>query len=141
MRRLRRSRRRAPGIRGWLVLAALLGLFAMHGLSVHGSSTRAVASTEVSAGHAGHQSATGTPADPAVEHGAGDRDPGHHHLALMGLCLAVLAGAVAAYSLLRRRPHRGWTPEVTALVGLVAAPAARRFRDPPCLFRLSVQRC
>lgn len=145
MRRSERSRRRVSGISGWLVLAALLGLFAMHGLGAHGSTSPAAATAEAGAAHAvhaGHQSGmpgTAGMGDPGS--GPDDQGSGHDHLALVGLCLAVLTGALAAFALPRPGGRRGWSPPVALLAELRNAPAARRFRDPPCLFRLSVQRC
>jgi len=151
MRHAGQPRRRIYGVRGWLVLAALLGLFAMHGLSAHGSSTQAAASTAVG-GHGGHAGEESAPVEmptmaaetgPAGERvaGSGGQSSGHHHLALIGLCLAVLAGARTAYALLRRRLGGSGTPAFVSFAELLTAPAARRFRDPPCLFRLAVQRC
>jgi len=120
-----------------LVLIALLGLLAMHGLSAHGAAP-AGAATQAGAAHA-HADHPTSPADDDARAGTGGAEPGHHHLALMGLCLAVLAGALAAWSLLRRRLGVGWTPAVA--IAPVRAPGARRLHGPPCLHLLSIQRC
>ena len=130
--------RRACGV------AALLGLFAMHGLTVHGAM------------HAGH-GAEPTPSVIAVaDHGqddvtmAGTRDdsasgasheraPGSELMGFAGLCLAILlVGAVAAVLLSRpiRLPRRA---DPTTARGWPSR--SRRDRDPPCLFALSIQRC
>lgn len=126
--------------------AALLAVFAMHGVAVHGAM------------HAGH-GADPMPAAVAVAdhgHGPGDaamadapddspagttpeRAPGPELLGYAGLCVAILLVLVVA--LVRRgrfirlrRPRdsttaRGWPSR------------SRRDRDPPCLFALSIQRC
>ena len=129
-------------------VAALLGLFAMHGLAVHGAM------------HAGH-GADPMPAVAAVaghshDHGMGaaasadtrdgsrsgaseERGPGPELVGFAGLCLAILlAGAVAAVFLSRfvRLPRR---PDPAAAAGWPSR--SRRDRDPPCLFALSIQRC
>ena len=136
-------RRRIHGIRGWLALAALLGLVAMHGLSMHGASATEASMVGAHHARAGHEmsAAPSAAAGDPDSAGRGDSGQGHHHLMLMGLCLAVLAGAATAYALLRRRLPGGWTPRSASYAASAAAPAARRFRDPPCLYRLSVQRC
>jgi hypothetical protein len=132
--------RRACGV------AALLGLFAMHGLAVHGATH---------AGHGGeptpsviavadqvHGQDDVTMADTRVDPSPGaaqERAPGPELMGFAGLCLAVLlVGAVSAF-LLRRSvraprladsvPARGWPSR------------SRRDHDPPCLFALSIQRC
>lgn len=124
--------RRACGV------AALLGLFAMHGLAVHG------------AAHAGHQ-ADPIPAAVTVadhDHAAGDTSDtgalqergGDPDLAgFAGLCLAVLLAGIAAAVLLSlgiRLPRRADSAD-----SLGRPTRSRRHRDPPCLFALSIQRC
>jgi hypothetical protein len=128
--------------------AALLAVFAMHGVAVHGAM------------HAGH-GADPKPAAVAVgdheHHGMADaamadsrdspadtspsleRTPGPELLGYAGLCLAIVLLVVVALVLhsrfirLRRRRHsmtaRGWPSR------------SRRDRDPPSLFALSIQRC
>lgn len=109
-----------------VTFAALAGLFAMHGMADHG-----VASAPLPAAAVTHHA----PMTP--DHGGGGAT-GHD---LAGLCLALLvmaAGVVAGLVGVRR-----------ALVAAREAPArwrvlvarAARFRDPPDLHRLSVQRC
>jgi hypothetical protein len=122
---------------------ALAGLIAMHGLSDHGASSHEMeapmnpAVTVVS--HVGHaaDNSRGQAADAAT----GAVAPGEHApgMAMAGLCLAVLAGAVIGLALLR--PHRAVVfIRPTALAVSPARPSARRDRDPPCLFQLSVLR-
>ena len=124
--------------------AALLAVFAMHGLAVHGAM------------HAGHGAdpmpAAVAVADHHVDQGTGDATmadspagtsqedtPGPELLGYAGLCLAILLVSVVTLVLrgrfirLLRRPDsltaRGWPSR------------SRRDRDPPCLFALSIQRC
>ena len=136
----------APALRRVCGVAALLAVFAMHGVAVHGAM------------HAGH-SADPMPAAVAIadhNHGTGDaamadtrddspsgaaqeRTPDSELLGFAGLCLAILLVFVVAVVLhsrfirLRRRRDsmtaRGWPSR------------SRRDRDPPCLFALSIQRC
>ncbi|HEY0951007.1 DUF6153 family protein [Nocardioides sp.] len=129
--------------RRWVVLAALLGLLAMHGLATHGTSHRAHVSESmapVSAEHIGSPmaeagAATGPTASrsPYVER---DNGPG----GASALCLAVLLAGIGLAVLLGRR--RGVVRARGASPAAFGHPArARRDRDPPCLFTLSVQRC
>ena len=138
------------GSRGQMVIrlivfaGALTGLLAMHGLSDHGAA----------ASHAGHapsnHTATATVHSnqmATAAHGAaedvgltvGESDEGSPGMAMAGLCLAVLAGAIIGLLLLL--PHRGaLSVRSVALAFAPAAPSGRRDRDPPCLFELSVLR-
>lgn len=130
----------------FVLAGALAGLFAMHGLASHGASSHdnmpaiPISGTDISTGHPDHASdairkaldgmgATGSePAEPSAG------------MALAGLCLAVLAGAIIGLLLLLR-PHgiaAVIRPRALALVAAVAP--GRRDRDPPCLFELSVLR-
>lgn len=132
--------RRACGV------AALLGLFAMHGLAVHGAThgghgTEPTPSVIAVADH-GHDQDDVTMADTRVApapDAAPERAPGPELMGFAGLCLAVLlVGAVAA--LLLRRPVR--VPRRADSVPARGWPSrSRRDHDPPCLFALSIQRC
>ncbi len=116
------------GARLLVTVAALAGLFAMHGLADHGMpSAPLAAATAGTTGtdHGGHHEPE--PGAPA-SHGAAEIC-----LALLGLTF-VLVVALSRGGLLLR-PSRGTTTRWRAL-----APRAR-FRDPPDLFGLSVQRC
>jgi hypothetical protein len=145
----RRFASRRHGGRGRLAVrllvfaGALLGLFAMHGLSDHGASAHQMSHATMSPAmvamaHTDHAAAAPTPIEDAVTSGSvpPEDSPG---MAMAGLCLAVLAAAVIGFLLLRpnhaldfTRPlHRDFVP--TPL-------AALRDRDPPCLFELSIQR-
>lgn len=133
----------------WLLLATtLVGVFAMHGLTGHGTTLPSVHSaaqpTALSTLHAavaverleaGHvPDPGGTHAEPAA---VGD----HHGSGLLGLCLAVLV-ALAALAM-----DRLFTTRRTTLAALL--PAGRQQRvwsrargpAPPDLVALGVQRC
>jgi hypothetical protein len=132
----------ATTLRRVCAVAALLGLFAMHGVATHGAM------------HAGH-SADPMPAAVAAadhNHGTGDaamadrhddspsgtaqeRTPDSELLGFAGLCLAILLVVVFRSRLIRlRRRH-----DSTTARGFPSR--SRRYRDPPCLFALSIQRC
>ena len=140
----RRNRGSAAAARVLVVVGALAGLFAMHGLADHAASAHAmppvpasvVGVTMAHTDHAAHDGLTAAgdlgavlarPADPAPDR------------AMAGLCVAVLAGTVVGLVFVRLRasrsivrPHSAWS---------TSAPfASLRERDPPCLFELSVLR-
>jgi hypothetical protein len=140
----------ATALRRVCGVAALLGLFAMHGLAVHGAM------------HAGH-GAEPMPAAVAVVgpdhnhvHGTGDaamadtrddwpsgasheRTPDPQLLGSAGLCLAILLVGVVAVVFLSRLIRLPRRPDPTTAQGWPSR--SRRDRDPPCLFALSIQRC
>jgi len=136
----RASTRYAAALRGVFGVAALLGLFAMHGLAAHGTAHE---------GHAGEPMAVMT----AVVHSSGHSmtpsgmtsSPAHDGsdgglLGVAGMCLAVLlVGAVLAVLLGRGAVLADLRDATVRAVGW--APRSRRDRDPPCLFALSIQRC
>jgi len=132
--------RRACGV------AALLGLFAMHGVAVHGAMHAGHSADPMPAAVAvaDHNHGTGDPAmadtrDDAPSGTSPERTPDSELLGFAGLCLAILLVVVFAvvfrsrFIRLRRRRDsttaRGWPSR------------SRRDRDPPCLFALSIQRC
>jgi hypothetical protein len=135
-------------------VAALLGLFAMHGLGMHGThhathvtdrmaqtaqvvQTAQIAQTAPAASapvHLHHDAGTSRSAGPD------DRAPGGALRGLMAMCLAVLLAGVAL-AILRRR---GLVVPRATRSGRRSSPrpgGSRPHRDPPCLFTLSVQRC
>jgi hypothetical protein len=137
----------AAALRRVCGVAALLGLFAMHGSATHGpmhgghdaEPVRAVVAV------AGHDHGPGNVA--IAENGDGspsgaseERAPDRQLLGLAGLCLAVLLAGVLAAIILGRliRFSRRRDPDAAADGW---ASRARRDRDPPCLFALSIQRC
>jgi hypothetical protein len=123
---------------------ALAGLFVMHGLSDHGASSHelhaAMSPAVMETSRAGHPadaapSATDD-AQRADEDAPGEDSP---KMAVAGLCLAVLAGAIIGLLLLH--PHRSlFFTRPRAHDFVAARPSGRRDRDPPCLFQLAVLR-
>lgn len=145
----RRSLHAAAALRRLCGAAALLGLFAMHGLAAHGtahaghpmpSQAGIAASAPLTAGHHADPPIAGQVATDPAPSAAGDR---WHDTGLLGLAALCLAALLVGAALLLRLGR-----------GAAAAPAdrsptprasgrparARRDRDPPCLFALSVQR-
>lgn len=129
-------------------VAALLGLFAMHGLAVHGAlhaghGTEPVSAAFAIAGH-DHFKGTGDAAlastsDESRVGASEERAPEPQLLGSAGLCLAILVVGmvtVAFFSRFIRIPRR---PDRTIAQGWPSR--SRRDRDPPCLFALSIQRC
>lgn len=132
-----------------VVLAgALAGLFAMHGLADHG-----VSHADSHQAHA--PMASTSPTSPTshgrgVGHGSVDADAtvtapvgtsSGADMGVMGLCLAVLAGAL--FFLVRRRAFTGVAVRLTRDLGCLAAAigTTSRERDPPRLAQLSILRC
>ena len=108
---------------------ALLGLFAMHGLSDHGTSEHL--------GMVGDQQVT-MPAHSAGN--AADEPAGDSDMGIAGLCLAILVGAVLGFAVVRLRLmsfFRPWPPRADRRWSV----GAGRDRDPPDLVHLSIQRC
>lgn len=161
------ARRRAglPGARLLVLLAALAGLFAMHGMSDHGTmghdspETHGPATATAPTGaHAGpvagaHDGAfesagittevvteaAGAVAIAAETVAAGDALDAGMHLA-MGLCLAILAGA-AVLALRRLRTWSYPLTRITRNAGKALLNTRARDPDPPDLHALSIQRC
>lgn len=117
-----------------VTLAALAGLFAMHGMADHGVASVPVPLTATGAHH---DAPTGAHGD---EHGGGGLSG--HGMAELCLALLVLAAAGLAAGLLARgRPLLRLLLRRLPPRGQVVVARAARFRDPPDLLRLSVQRC
>ncbi|UUW91158.1 DUF6153 family protein [Nocardioides sp. WV_118_6] len=125
-----------------VALAALAGLFAMHGMADHGvASATLPAATAAMATMAGHDAGS-TGHHDGTGDGTDDGSGGGHSGTMAELCLALLvlaAAGLAAGLLSRGRPLLALRPAPTRWRVLIAR--AARFRDPPDLFRLSVQRC
>ena len=120
------SRLPSLGARLLVTVAALAGLFAMHGLADHQMPSAPIAAASTAPmDHGGHHEPE--PGAPASHGGA------EICLALLGLAFVLVVALTRGGVLLR--PFRGTTTRWRALV-----PRAR-FRDPPDLFGLSVQRC
>lgn len=130
------------GVRLIMSAAALAGLFAMHGMSDHGSSHFAhapIGTAEMAMSHAKHVADEVSNVTEVASTFDKTLAQGSPSMGMAGLCLAVLAGAIIGGLL--SRPHRGVVltrhlplPPVSAL------PPGCRDRDPPCLFELSVLR-
>jgi hypothetical protein len=121
-----------------------MGVFAMHGLSDHGAPSHAMnppMPAVMAPTHTGHA------IDPALVvaggTSAGDAAPasdGHSpDVAMAGLCVAVLAGAILGFLQLRPLRCVFLGPRI-GLPFLAQRPSGRRDRDPPSLFELSVLR-
>ncbi|GAA2018337.1 hypothetical protein WDZ16_09645 [Pseudokineococcus marinus] len=149
----------APGaalLRLLLVLAAVLGVVGMHGLtSGHGHHGAAsvdrgahVAVAGTTAGHDGHAAAAVVGAVVAGDdvRSSGESPAGGTADVLLHLCLAVVtAGAVALAAVVasrsRRRPPRAWCParavlRVPVVPPLTAPPWTHLSRAQLCLWRV-----
>lgn len=127
-------------------VVALVGLFAMHGLTAHGAAHAGhdVAPAPTAAAVAAHDDCSDCAGMTAVGTGApspvtGERSPGGGLSGLAGLCLAVLLVGVVAAALRGRLVRLRRLPDPVAADGRPAR--SLRDRDPPCLFALSIQRC
>jgi hypothetical protein len=126
----------------FVLLAALAGLFAMHGMSDHGTAGPGELTAQSSA-HASMDLPTSMNVGMHQEHGSEPpSQPQHgHDMGLAGLCLAVLIAVLAFGVVLGRLRYRAlgaWLPR--AYAGLLGF-ARERVPKPPDLFALSIQRC
>jgi len=139
--------------RTWWAAAALLAIFAMHGLATHAGAAGPAAlpapATQVTAAtdgaHGAHHSDGAAGGDEVLAEAAswsasGHRDD-HHAMQVLGLCLAVLA--TAAIALLRAaRDRPGLVALLPRATGARTPPAAARHDPaPPDLHSLSILRC
>lgn len=143
-------------IRTWWAAAALLAIFAMHGLATHAGAAGPPALPEpageaTAASHSGHEahdahSSRSAPAGDGVLAEAATWSPTSHAgdhgaMQVLGLCAAVLAtAAIALLGLARTRPG------LVALLPRAAGPrtppaAATHDLGPPDLHSLSILRC
>ena len=138
----RRTRRaRVPAQSLLVVLAALAGLFAMHGLSDHGAMRHEVMVSSHDVVASTPMALTGTKLatrDVTVISGTGL--PGGPLSMAAGLCWAVLVG-IGLVLLARARPSRGYISSHTVLRRWHGRPGRVRAPDPPDLVSLSIQRC
>ena len=119
------------------MLAALLGMFVMHGLATHGTSHQAHAADPAAMASAEHHGAS-MALGPAVTAPRVEPAPGPQGVGVW--CLAVLlVGVGLGFLFVRRRAIAQGRGRTHLVVGRPVR--ARRDRDPPCLFVLSVQRC
>jgi len=130
-----------------VLLASLGGLFAMHGMSDHGTAGPG----EVASSHVVHLSmpvpervadmAEAVAGSTAHSDSRSQQPVGGHDMGLAGLCLAVLVALLMLSAGLLRRlrgaVRAGLSPCPARLAGLARA----RAPTPPDLFALSVQRC
>lgn len=146
--------------RTWWAVAALLAIFAMHGLATHAGAAGPAAVTQPSAAHAGHTAGhtaghassaarSASPVDEVLDEVLAEaaawaparHADDHGTMQALGLCLAVLVTAAIA---LLGPPRTG--PGVVALLpreAAASAPPAAAGHDlaPPDLHALSVLRC
>ena len=129
-----------------VLLAALAGLFAMHGMSDHGTA----GPSDLVSAHAAHLSmpmpvaehdVAHTPAGPAVRSDSPYPPMGGHDMGLAGLCLAVLVVVLVLSSALQTRLRSSVLTGLTAWSARNAGVARARAPSPPDLFALSIQRC
>lgn len=131
--------------RALIMIAALAGLFAMHGLSDHGMGGPGAVADVGMSGPITH----GRDAATVDGHGSGmaPEAPGqqpmqnHHGMGLVGPCLAVIVAILLiGLSVWRRRarPLSVWMPHWRQTSLVLARPGPLR---PPDLLALSIQRC
>lgn len=137
---------RGPSVARLLVLVGLLlGLFAMHALGHCGTaghkdgpgSGSSSASTDVGAAHAGEFPVHSSHGRTVTTEHDGQAGGG---VAMVGLCMAVLAGALLGLLALLRPTRAVLFLRPRALLVSALPVRATRDRDPPCLFELSVLR-
>lgn len=140
--RYRPSARRSAG-RLLVLLAALAGLFVMHGMSDHGAAGPGELSATTLSAHVSMDAPTTI--GGGVDHERGSTAPAQpshgHDLGIAGLCLAVLIVVLAVGVALGRQRYRAlgaWLPRAHA--GLLGF-ARERVPRPPDLVGLSIQRC
>lgn len=131
-----------------VIVAALAGLFSMHGLSDHGMGMPDAAVALEGSMSMSHGSHAMTVADETPGAVAGSSEPpgeppmqDDHGMGLMGLCLTVLVAALSVgLSMWRRgaRPLRSWLPRWRPVRLTLALAGPLR---PPDLLALSIQRC
>lgn len=130
-----------------VLVAALLGLFAMHGLAAHATAHASSAggwpTDEINL--AASHGAQGDPSTASAERGSGaveGRDgQGGDDSSLIELCVAVLTAAlIGVLGQYAQGPANRLRLATGARCALPPA-SARRDRDPPCLHSLSIQRC
>jgi hypothetical protein len=138
--------------RTWWAAAALLAIFAMHGLATHASAAGpaalpAPAGEPTASSHTGHTGpAASAPvgdevrAEAAAWAATGHAED-HHAVQVLGLCLAVVA--TAAIALLRlARTEPGLVALLPRAAGRRTPPtAASHALSPPDLHSLSILRC
>ena len=129
-------------------VSALLALFVMHGVAVHGamhsshSADPMPAAVAISGDHHNHDTVHAATAESGNDSPSGasqERAPDPELLGFAGLCVAILLVVVVAVVFLSRFVRLRRQRDSTTARGWPAR--SRRDRDPPCLFALSIQRC
>ena len=153
-----RARHRLPAARALLLLSALVGLFAMHGLSDHGASHLDLHTTgeaglwSVSGGQhtmgQSHGSAAGSGVGTVAPGAQDEKSTGDTGLpgglgVVVGLCLAVIGLVGLAVSLVALRRRQRDAHSLDAVRGVPCPGSSLRIRttDPPDRYRLQVHRC
>lgn len=130
--------------RTWWAAAALLAIFAMHGLATHASAA-GPAALPAPAAHSSHSSHSAPVGDEvraeAATWAATGHAEDHHAMQVLGLCLAVVA--TAAIALLKlARTESGLVALLPRAAGRRTPPtAASHDLGPPDLHSLSILRC
>ena len=131
-----------------VLLASLAGIFAMHGMSDHGTAgPSGVAASHVAA-HLSMPLPAAPPdtaraqAGPAAYSDSPPRQPiGGHDMGLAGICLAVLVAVLMLSSALWRRLPRTMCAGLPPWPARQAAVGRARAPTPPDLFALCIHRC
>jgi hypothetical protein len=128
-----------------VMLTALAGLFAMHGLSDHGMAGPAAVATAAAPMPMAHGSGANTSPSHVASRAdeAPSRQPIHggHDMGLAGVCLAVLVAVLLVGMSLRlrgQRPLRAWLVHWRVDQAFSGRLRPLRPPDPPALF---IQRC
>lgn len=115
----------------------------MHGLGDHGTAPHEMHAAAMAPAIAAADPLHGAHADAndevPVKPSAAAPDSPSSGMLMVGLCLAILVGALIGFLLARPLRVVAWTRS-NALAFVPARPFGRRDRDPPCLFKLSVLR-
>ena len=144
-----------------LLLGVLGGLFAMHGLGVHGTMHGESGAHPAGDDAGSHTAAMGFASDAPAATGSmevtvaavrAEAPAGHRHqlqhlppdgpvMGIAGLCLAVLGGLLLLAGVWRRRGRTSRTPTASLYGTLHTIRSGHRDRDPPSLILLSINRC
>lgn len=128
-------------IRTLWATAALLAIFAMHGLAAHAGSHDPAPIQTVGTTHAGHASMAADDTSPAAASALSHGEPGHE-MAALGLWAAVLATSAIMLLVRLGRPRSGLLALWPRAVAIASHPVGvRAGSHPPDLHALSVLRC
>ena len=128
-------------IRTLWATAALLAIFAMHGLAAHAGSHDPAPIQAASTLHAGHASMTVDESSSAAAAAPSHGEPGHD-MAVVGLCAVVLATSAILLLVRLGRPRSGLLALLPRAVATASHPVGLRgWPHPPDLHALSILRC